>query len=107
MLTSLPLDTVTIVDVAGLADKTRIGPTRGRLREGLRVSKIDIPPKTDVHIGIFTIGELTGAKIGANVAGDDKIQVKTRTLTIHTIEGIDTSDVVTAVVDDSVIEDVL
>ena len=43
-----PFETETIVDEAGLAEKTRIGLTRGKLREVLIVSKIDIPPKIDV-----------------------------------------------------------
>ena len=73
----------------------------------LTVSKIDIPPKNDVHTSIFIIEELTGAKIGANEAEDDKIEEKTGKLTVHTVGGIDILDVLTAVVDDSVTEDVL
>lgn len=101
--------------MARLAHKTGTRSTRGRLREWLRVSKIDIPPKNDVPLSrvpiqklvIFTMGELTSAKIGDNVAGDDKIEEKTGKLTIHTVGGIDTSDVVTTAVDDSVTEGVL
>ena len=103
-----------MVDEGGLEVKIGIGPTRGKLREVLTVSKIDVPPKTDVphgrvlieKLGIFTMGELTGAKIGANVAGDDKIEVKTGRLTVHTARVSDTSDEVTTVVDDLVIEDI-
>lgn len=89
-----------------MAVKTRIGPTKGRLREGLNVSKIDILPRIDVHTGIFTIEELIGAKIGANVAEVDKIGEQTRKLTVHTAGVIDTSDVVTVAVDDSITEEV-
>ena len=53
------------------------------------------------------MGELTGAKIGANVA--NKIVVQMGTLTIHTTVEIDTLDVLTAVEtaeeDDSVADD--
>lgn len=92
ILTSLALDTITMVDEAGLADKTGIGPTRGRLREVLAISKID------VHTRIFTIGEL----IGANVADDDKIVEQTGKLTVHTAGGIDILCELTVAVDDSV-----
>ena len=89
-----------MVDEARPADKTGIGPTKGRLRGVLTVSKIDVPPKSDVHVGM---GELTGAKIGANVV--DKIVVQVGTLTIHTIAEVDILDVLTVVVEDNSVAD--
>ena len=90
-----------MVDEARPADKTGIGPTKGRLREVLTVSKIDVPTKSDVHVGM---GELTGAKIGARVV--DKIVEQVGTLTIHTAAEVDILDVLTAVAeDDSVTDD--
>ena len=106
VLTSLPFETETMVDEAGLVVKTRIGPTKGRLREVLTVSKIDIPPKIDVHTRIFTIRELTSAKIGANVADVDKIGEKTGKLTVHTAGGFDIPCALAATVDDSVTKEV-
>ena len=50
----------------------------------LAVSKLDIPPKDDVQIGIFTLGEVTGAKIGANVAEEYKTEAEIGKLTIQT-----------------------
>ena len=91
----------TIVDEAGLAEKIGIGPTIGRLREVLIVSKIDIPPKIDVQVGM---GELTDAKIGAEE--DVKIEVPVGTLTVHSAVDVDKLDELTAVAeDDSVNED--
>lgn len=107
VLTSLPLETETMVDEVGPDDKIGIGPTKGRLREVLTVSKIDVPPKIDVHARIFIMGGLTSAKIGANVA--DKIVVQMGTLTIHTVVEVDTLDVLTTIEiaeeDDSVADD--
>ena len=71
----------------------------------LVVSKLDISPKNDVQVGIFTICELTGAKIGANVA-EDKIDEKSGGLTIQTTGGRDTLGEVIAAVDNSVTKDV-
>ena len=71
------------------------------------MSKLDIPPKDDVQIGIFTLGEMTGAKIGANVAEEYKTEVKTGELTIHTADGRDTLSEVATTVDNLVTEDVL
>ena len=62
--TCFPFEAEMMVDEARPANKTGIGTTKGRLREVLTVSKIDVPPKYDVHVGM---GELTGAKIGASV----------------------------------------
>lgn len=93
----------TIVDDVGLVVKTGMGPTKGKLKQVLTISKLDIPPKIGVLLGIHTLGKLTGAKSGANVAGDDNINEKTRELTIQTVGG---SDEVTATVDNSVTEDV-
>ena len=101
MLSSFPFETETIVDEARPAVKIGIGPTRGRLREVLIVSKIDVPPKTDVHVGM---GELTDAKIGAEEV--DKIEVLVGTLTIHATVEVFVLDVLTAVAeDDSVTDD--
>ena len=101
VLSSFPFETETIVDEARPAVKTGIGPTRGRLREVLIVSKIDVPPKTDVHVGM---GELTDAKIGADEV--DKIEVLVGTLTIHAAVEVVVLDVLTAVAeDDSVTDD--
>ena len=67
----------------------------------LIVSKIDVPPKTDVHVGM---GELTDAKIGAEEV--DKIEVLVGTLTIHATVEVFVLDVLTAVAeDDSVTDD--
>ena len=101
VLASFPLETDTMVDEARPADKTRIGPTKGRLRGVLTVSKIDVPPKSDVHVGM---GELTGEKIGAKVV--EKIVEQVGTLTIHTAVEVDILDVLTTVAeDDSVADD--
>ena len=59
--------------------------------------------KLDILLSIPTLGKLTGAKIGANVAGDDNINEKTGELTIQTAGG---SDEVTAIDDNSITEDV-
>ena len=67
----------------------------------LVVSKIDVPPKTDVHVGM---GELTDAKIGAEEV--DKIGVLVGTLTIHDAVEVVVLDVLTAIAeDDSVTDD--
>ena len=89
-----------MVDEARAADKTGIGPTKGRLREVLIVSKIDVPPKNDVHVGM---GELTGAKTSASVV--DKIVEQVGALTIHTATGVDILDVLTAVAEDESVTD--
>ena len=80
-----------------------MGPTKGKLREVLTVSKLDILPKNDVLLGILTLGKLSRAKIGANVAGEDKIDDKTGKFTIQTASG---SDEVTTAVDNLVTKDV-
>lgn len=94
-----------MVDEDGLEEKTRIGPTKGRLREGLNVSKIDVPiPKTDVHTRIFIVGEMTGAKIGAKEVEADTIVEKIGKLTTG---GIDIPCELIAAVDDSVTKEVV
>ena len=101
VLSSFPFETETIVDEARPAVKNGIGPTRKRPREVLIVSKIDVPPKIDVHVGM---GELTNAKIGADEV--DKIEVLVGTLTIHSVVEVDLLDVITFVAeDDSVADD--
>ena len=119
VLTPLPFETEIIVDDAGLAVKTGMGPTKGKFREVLEVSKLDIPPKNgellknvvppkiDVQAGIFILGELTGAKIGANVADEYKTEVIIGEVTIHTAGGRDVLGKVTAAVDNLVAEDVV
>ena len=105
MLTSIPFDIETIVEDAGLVVTTGMGPTRGKFRVVLAVSKHDIPPKNDVHTGIFTLGELTGVKIGANVAEEYKTEVKIGELTVQTVGGKDTLGKVTIAVDNLVAEE--
>ena len=91
-----PFETKTIVDEVGLADKTGIGLTRGRLKEVLIVSKIDVAPKIVVQVGM---GELIDVKIGAD---EVKIVVPVGTLTVHFVVELDE---LTDVADDSVNED--
>ena len=101
VLSSFPFETETIVEEARSVVKTGIGPTRGRLREVLIILKIDVPPKTDVHVGM---GELTDAKICVDEV--DKIEVLVGTLTIHSTMEVDVLDVLTAEAkDDSVADD--
>lgn len=106
MLTSFPFDIETIVEDAGLAVKNGMGPTKDKFREVLAVSKPYIPPKNDVHTSIFTLGELTGAKIGANVAEEYKIEVKIEELAVEIAGGKDIIGKVTTAVDNSVAEEV-
>ena len=95
-----PFETETIVDEAGLADKTGMGLTRGRLREVLIVSKIDVPPKIDVQVGM---GELTDAKIGADEVV--KIEVLVGTLTLHSVVEVDMLDELTVVAKDDLVNE--
>ena len=99
MTLPFPFETETIVDEAGLADKTGIGLTRGKLREVLIVSKIDIPPKIDVQVGM---GELTDVKIGAD---EVKIVVPVGTLTVHSAVEVDILDELTVVADDDLVNE--
>lgn len=112
--TSLALEIETIVDEARLPNKPWIGPTRGRLRDVLTVSKIDVPSKTGVPIGnvqarIFTIEELTSTKIGATEAVVNKIVEQTGKLAVHAIVEVDIIEELTTIditkVDDSIVDE--
>ena len=72
----------------------------------LEESKLDVLPKNVVHIGIFILGRLNGAKIGANVAEECKIEVEKGKLTVHATGGRDILGKVYAAVDNSVTEEV-
>ena len=89
------MGTETIVDEAGLADKTGIGLSNGRLRDVQMVSKIDVAPIIVVQDGV---GELTVAKIGE---GEVKIVVPI----IHSAVEVDVLELTAETDEDSVNED--
>ena len=92
-----------MVDEEGLAVETGMRPTRGRLGEVLEISKLVMPLKNVEQIGICE--KLTGAKMGANVAEEYKIEVERGKLTVHTAGEKDILGKVYAAVDNSVTEE--
>ena len=86
----LPFEIETIVDDAGLVDKTGIGLTRERLREVLIVSKIGVAPKIAIQDGV-------GESVAKIRAGEVKILVPVGTLTVHFAVEVDILEKLTAV----------